>query len=190
MIWISTISSSRPRKTTPNELIKNFLVIVLGVAVIGDNIVGIENCARVDCGPCSAFYEDMFILRGWRIEEINGIEFEQNSMVVEKWEGKPYRIVVLRQRRTNNTQEIWEGKYRGRFMNFNSCVNWGNKMFDCFDNLPKEMQDAYSFVLDYKDLLIELKFAVDAVEYIETICKTEGFNPANCKRCKNISRST
>lgn len=71
-----------------------------------------------------------------------------------------------------------------RFMNFNSWVNWGNKMLDCFDNLPKEMQDAYSFVLDYKDLLIELKFAVDAVEYIETICKTEGFNLANSKRCK------
>ena len=75
MIWISSISSSRPRKTTTNELIKNFLVIVLGVAVIGDNIAGIENSARMDCGSCSAFYEDMFILRGWRTEEINGIEF-------------------------------------------------------------------------------------------------------------------
>ena len=63
---------------------------------------------------CSVFYEDMFILRGWRTEEINGIEFELNSMVVEKWEGKVYRLVVQRQRRNDNTQEIWEGEYTYR----------------------------------------------------------------------------
>ena len=71
-----------------------------------------------------------------------------------------------------------------RFMNLNSWVDWGNKMLGCFGNLPKEMQDAYSFVPDYKELLVELKIAVDAVEYIETICKTEGFNFANSKKCK------
>lgn len=71
-----------------------------------------------------------------------------------------------------------------RFMNLNSWVDWGKKMLGCFGNLPKEMQDAYSFVPDYKELLVELKIAVDAVEYIETICKTEGFNIANCKKCK------
>ena len=69
-------------------------------------------------------------------------------------------------------------------MNLNSWVDWGNKMLGCFGNLPKEMQDAYSFVPDYKELLVELKIAVDAVEYIETICKTEGFNLANSKKCK------
>ena len=60
---------------------------------------------------CSAFYDDMFILRGWRTEEINGIEFELNSIVVEKWKGKPYRLVIQRQKRTDNIQEIWEGEY-------------------------------------------------------------------------------
>ena len=71
-----------------------------------------------------------------------------------------------------------------RFMNMNSWVDWGNKMLGCFASLPKEMQDAYSFVLDYKELLVELKTAVAAVEHIETICKTEGFNLANSKKCK------
>ena len=47
---------------------------------------------------CSAFYEDMFALRGWKAEEINGIRFELNSNVVEKWKGKPYRLVIQRQR--------------------------------------------------------------------------------------------
>lgn len=72
-----------------------------------------------------------------------------------------------------------------RFMNMNSWVDWANKMLGCFASLPKEMQDAYSFVLDYKELLVELKTAVAAVEHIETICKTEGFNLANSKKCKN-----
>ena len=57
-------------------------------------------------------------------------------------------------------------------------------MLDCFDNLPKKTQDAYSFILDYKELLIELNVAVAAVEYIETICKTECFDLANNKKCK------
>lgn len=56
----------------------------------------------------------MFILRGWRREEINGIEFELNSIIVEKWKGKPYRLVIQRQRRTDNLQEIWEGEYTYR----------------------------------------------------------------------------
>ena len=63
---------------------------------------------------CSAFYDDMFILRGWRTEEINGIEYELNSMTVEKWKGKVYRLVIQRQRRTDNIQEIWEGEYTYR----------------------------------------------------------------------------
>lgn len=58
-----------------------------------------------------------------------------------------------------------------RFMNLNPWVDWGNQTLDCFDNLPKEMQDAYSFsfVLEHKELLVELKIAVNAVEYIQCI---------------------
>lgn len=42
-------------------------------------------------------------------------------------------------------------------MNLSSWVDWGNKMLECFDNLPKNMQEAYAFILDYKELLVELK---------------------------------
>ena len=94
------------------------------------------NRARMDCGSCSeeivdtvkahckhfyiranrcsAFYDDMFIFKGWRTEEINGIVYELNSMTVEKWKGKAYRLVVQRQRRTDNAQDIWEGEYTYR----------------------------------------------------------------------------
>ena len=94
------------------------------------------NRARMDCGSCSeeivdtvkahckyfyiranrcsAFYDDMFALRGWKAEEINGIRFELNSIVVEKWKGKPYRLVIQRQRRTDDIRELWEGEYTYR----------------------------------------------------------------------------
>lgn len=94
------------------------------------------NRARMDCGSCSeeivdtvkahckyfyiranrcsAFYEDMFALRGWKAEEINGIRFELNSIVVEKWKGKPYRLVIQRQRRADDIRELWEGEYTYR----------------------------------------------------------------------------
>ena len=41
----------------------------------------------------------MFALTGWKTVEINGIEFELNSILVEKWKGKTYRLVIQRQRR-------------------------------------------------------------------------------------------
>lgn len=72
------------------------------------------NYFYIRANRCSAFYDDMFILRGWRTEEINGIEYELNSMTVEKWKGKVYWLVVQRQRRTDNIQEIWEGEYTYR----------------------------------------------------------------------------
>ena len=46
--------------------------------------------------------------------EINGIEFELNSILVEKWKGKPYRLVIQRQRRIDGDLDIWEGEYTYR----------------------------------------------------------------------------
>ena len=145
---------------------KKFLGYGPGVAIVGDNIVGIENRdgntnvrfyqkdtlermfnrlenagirisrARMDCGSCSeeivstvethckffyiranrcaALYDSMFALTGWKKVEINGIEFELNSILVEKWKGKPYRLVIQRQRREDSTLDIWEGEYTYR----------------------------------------------------------------------------
>ena len=145
---------------------KKFLGYGPGVAVIGDNIVGIENrdgntnvrfCqketlkrifnrlenagirisrARMDCGSCSeeivsmveahcksfyiranrcaSLYDSMFALTDWQKVEINGIEFELNSILVEKWKGKQYRLVIQRQRREDSQLDIWEGEYTYR----------------------------------------------------------------------------
>ena len=63
---------------------------------------------------CSSLYDSMFALTDWKKEEINGIEFELNSILVEKWKGKPYRLVIQRQRRMDGDLDIWEGEYTYR----------------------------------------------------------------------------
>ena len=45
---------------------------------------------------CSSIYNDIFALKGWKTEEVNGIEFELNSILVEKWKGKAYQLVIQR----------------------------------------------------------------------------------------------
>ena len=63
---------------------------------------------------CGSLYNDIFALRGWKTEEINGIQFELNSILVEKWEGKCYRLVIQRQRRNSGDLDLWEGEYTYR----------------------------------------------------------------------------
>ena len=56
----------------------------------------------------------MFALRGWKTEEINGIQFELNSILVEKWAGTCYRPVLQRQQRMDVERDLWEGEYTYR----------------------------------------------------------------------------
>ena len=52
---------------------------------------------------CSSLYDTMSSLTDWQSVEINGIEFELNSILVEKWKGKLYRLVIHRQHRGSFT---------------------------------------------------------------------------------------
>ena len=60
---------------------------------------------------CSSIYNDTFALKGWKAEGINGIGFELNSILVEKWKGKAYRLVIQRQKRMDDVQDFWEREY-------------------------------------------------------------------------------
>ena len=55
-----------------------------------------------------------YLLSGWKKEEINGIGFELNFILVEKWKGKVYRLVIQRQKGINESLDIWEGEYTYR----------------------------------------------------------------------------
>ena len=37
-----------------------------------------------------------------------------NSILVEKWKGKAYRLVIQRQKRMDGVQDLWEGEYAYR----------------------------------------------------------------------------
>ena len=73
--------------------------------------------SRMDCGSCSREivetvekHSELFYiratLRGWQREQINGIGYELNSIIVEKWEGKAYRLVIQRERRLDGEQDL------------------------------------------------------------------------------------
>ena len=60
-------------------------------------------------------------------------------------------------------------------MNLREWVTWGQKMLGCLDSLDDDMKEAYSFLLQYRDLIDELGVCVESVTYLETLCKREGF---------------
>lgn len=82
---------------------------------------------------CASLYENMLSLRGWQHEEINGIACELNSIIIEKWEGKAYRLVIQRERRTDGEQDLWEGEYTYR------CI-----LTNDYESTPREIVEFYN----------------------------------------------
>ena len=63
---------------------------------------------------CSSLYNDIFALRGWKEVELGGIEFDLASILIEKWKGKAYRLVIQRQKRIDGELDLWGGEYTYR----------------------------------------------------------------------------
>ena len=59
---------------------------------------------------CNSLYYMLFALCGRKSFEINIISLELNSIFIEKW-GKPYRLVIQRQKRMDGVSDLWEGEY-------------------------------------------------------------------------------
>jgi len=111
--------------------------------------------ARMDCGSCSreivetiekhsehfyiranrcgSLYDSLLALRGWQREEINGIEYELNSIIVEKWEGKAYRLVIQRERRMDGEQDLWEGEYTYRCILTNDYTSTNREIVEFYN---------------------------------------------------------
>ena len=111
--------------------------------------------ARMDCGSCSreivetierhsehfyiranrcaSLYDSLLALRGWKKEEINGIEYELNSITVEKWEGKAYRLVIQRERRTDGERDLWEGEYTYRCILTNDYTSTNREIVEFYN---------------------------------------------------------
>ena len=50
---------------------------------------------------CGSLYDSLLALRGWKREEINGIEYEVNSILTEKWEERNNHTLQQLQRQEN-----------------------------------------------------------------------------------------
>ena len=82
---------------------------------------------------CSSLYDSLLALRGWKREVINGIEYELNSIIIEKWEGKVYRLVIQRERRMDGELDLWEGEYTYR------CI-----LTNDYTSTPREIVEFYN----------------------------------------------
>ena len=111
--------------------------------------------SRMDCGSCSreivetvekhselfyiranrcgSLYDSLLALRGWQREEINGIEYELNSIITEKWEGKAYRLVIQRERRLDGEQDLWEGEYTYRCILTNDYISTNREIVEFYN---------------------------------------------------------
>ena len=62
-----------------------------------------------------------------------------------------------------------------RFMNLRGWVEWADKLIGCYDTLDDGMKDAYSFILEYRELVRELHVCTDSIGHLEDLCKNQGF---------------
>ena len=94
-----------------------------------------EHCKSfyIRANRCSSLYNDIFALRGWKTEEINGIEFELTSILVEKWKGKAYRLVIQRQKRMDSVQDLWEGEYTYRCILTNDYESSAREILELYN---------------------------------------------------------
>lgn len=92
------------------------------------------HCLRfyIRANRCSSLYDTLFALHGWKSFEINDIVFELNSILIEKW-GKPYRLVIQRQKRMDGMSDLWEGEYIYR------CI-----LTNDFESSEKEIVEYYN----------------------------------------------
>jgi len=75
----------------------------------------------------------LLALRGWQRQEINGIEYELNSIITEKWEDKAYRLVIQRERRLDGEQDLWEGEYTYRCILTNDYTSTNREIVEFYN---------------------------------------------------------
>lgn len=72
-----------------------------------------------------------------------------------------------------------------RFMNLREWTDWAMRLLECYDTLEDDMKEAYAFILPYKNLIHELWVCTKSIEYVEELCKNQGFGFHTNILCKN-----
>ena len=71
-----------------------------------------------------------------------------------------------------------------RFINLSGWVKWSRKMLDTYHTLSDEEQSIFSFIPANASLIDELSEVMHCVEYIESVCKHQGFSTDSCLKCQ------
>ena len=61
------------------------------------------------------------------------VEYELNSIIVEKWEGKAYRLVIQRERRLDGELDLWEGEYTYRCILTNDYTSTNREIVEFYN---------------------------------------------------------
>ena len=177
--------------------------------------------SRMDCGSCSreivetvekhlehfyiranrcgSLYGSLLALRGWQHEEINGIGYELNSIIVEKWEGRAYRLVIQRERRLDGEQDLWEREYTYRciltndytspnreIVEFYNLRGGKERIFDDMNNgfgwarLPK----SFMFIAEYTVFLLLTAMIRNFYKFLMGRIDAKAFGLEKCSRIK------
>ena len=175
--------------------------------------------SRMDCGSCSreivetiekhselfyiranrcgSLYDSLLALRGWQREEINGIGYELNSVIIEKWEGKAYRLVIQRERRLDGEQDLWEGEYTYRCILTNDYTSTNREIVEFYnlrggkERIFDDMNNGFgwtrlpkSFMAENTVFLLLTAIIRNFYKFLMGILDTEAFGLKKCSRIK------
>ena len=111
-LWAPTIDSTLGLRCTQygyqySEILRSLICVYLYGYTCSKEIVEVveTNCRHfcIRANRYSSFNDSILSLTCWNTVEINNIEFELNSILIDEWKGKPYHLAIQQQRERRNT---------------------------------------------------------------------------------------
>ena len=111
-LWAPTIDCTLGLRRTQygyqySKILRSLMCVYLYGYTCSKEIVEVveTNCRHfcIRANRYSSFNDSILSLTCWNTVEINNIEFELNSILIDEWKGKPYRLAIQQQRERRNT---------------------------------------------------------------------------------------
>ena len=111
-LWAPTIDCTLGLRRTQygyqySKILRSLMCVYLCGYTCSKEIVEVveTNCRHfcIRANRYSSFNDSILSLTCWNTVEINNIEFELNSILIDEWKGKPYRLAIQQQRERRNT---------------------------------------------------------------------------------------
>ena len=111
-LWAPTIDCTLGLRRTQygyqySKILRSLMCVYLCGYTCSKEIVEVveTNCRHfcIRANRYSSFNDSILSLTCWNNVEINNIEFELNSILIDEWKGKPYHLAIQQQRERRNT---------------------------------------------------------------------------------------